>query len=92
MDDYVRVTGDDYSRLGEQAEDLVWFDNNRAYLRMVKHHCAALVVDKDNHQFVCTTYETRPQVCRDLERGSPACHAEIETKGDRPVLALTKTA
>jgi Fe-S-cluster containining protein len=92
LDDYVRVTGDDYSRLGDQAEALVWFDSNRAYLRMVNHHCVALIVDKAHQQFVCSIYETRPQVCRDLERGSPACRAEIETKGLRPISALTATA
>ena len=42
MLDYVRVSGQDYARLGERVEELVWFDGNRAYMRMVDGHCGAL--------------------------------------------------
>ena len=34
----------------------------------------------------CTIYERRPEVCRALDRGSPACEAEIVRKGRRLVL------
>jgi Fe-S-cluster containining protein len=88
LETYVRVSGDDHARLGERADELVWFDGNRAYLRMVDGHCAALQIDAGSGRFVCSAYETRPQVCRDLERGSAACAGEIETKGERPLLAL----
>lgn len=84
LETYVRVTGDDHARLGERADALVWFDDNRAYMRMVDGHCAALRVDPDEGRFVCTAYDTRPQVCRDLERGLGACLGEIAAKGDRP--------
>jgi Fe-S-cluster containining protein len=85
---FVRVTGDDYARLGERAEDLVWFEGTRAYMRMVDGHCAALRIEASSGQFVCTTYATRPQICRDLARGSGACQGELATKAERPLLAL----
>lgn len=85
---YVRVSGDDYSRLAERADELVWFDGNRAYMRMVDGHCAALAIEAPSGQFVCSAYATRPRVCRELARGSGACLGELETKGARPLLAL----
>jgi uncharacterized protein len=90
LEDYVRVTGDDYARLGERADSLVWFDCNRVYMRMVDNHCGALTVDTRSNQFVCGTYDTRPEVCRDLVRGSGACRGELETKSQRPLLALRR--
>jgi Fe-S-cluster containining protein len=88
LDRYVRVSGDDHERLGDRAEDLVVFLENRAYMRMTAGHCAALHVDAARREFRCTVYEQRPQICRDLARGSPQCEAEIAEKGDRPRRAL----
>lgn len=85
---YVRVSGADHARLAERAEELVWFDGNRAYMRMVDGHCSALVIEVRSGQFVCNAYATRPQVCRDLARGAGACRGEIEAKAGRPLLAL----
>ena len=85
---YVAVTGDDYERLGERADDLATFDGNRAYMRMTGGHCVALRPDATSRQFVCTVYLTRPQTCRDLARGLGACLGELETKRERPLLAL----
>ncbi len=85
---YVSVTGDDYARLGEDAAGLVSWDSNHAYMRLEDGHCAALRVDAIERRFVCTMYETRPQVCRDLARGSGACAGERESKEERPLLAL----
>jgi uncharacterized protein len=85
---YVRVTGRDHARLAERADELAWFDGNRAYMRMLEGHCAALRIDPASGRFVCHCYETRPDVCRDLERGSPACGGERDTKAERPLLAL----
>lgn len=90
LERYVPVTGADYERLGERAEELVSFDGNRAYLRMVDGHCAALVLDARAKQFVCSAYHARPQTCRDLGRGSAECRAELEAKADRPRLALRR--
>jgi Fe-S-cluster containining protein len=87
LDSYVRVWGDDHARLAERAEELVWFDGNRAYMRMLDGHCSALVVEASG-QLVCSAYATRPQVCRDLVRGSGACRAELDAKAERPLLAL----
>jgi uncharacterized protein len=85
---YVRVTGNDHSRLAERADGLVWFDGNRAYMRMTEGHCAALRLEPASGHFFCTAYAQRPDVCRDLERGSPACLGEISVKAERPVIAL----
>jgi Fe-S-cluster containining protein len=92
LEAYVRVTGDDYARLGERAEELVRFDGHRAHMRMVDGHCAALRVEESPVRLVCSAYETRPEVCRDLARGSGACLGEIATKQDRPLFALRRSA
>jgi Fe-S-cluster containining protein len=87
LETYVRVTGDDWSRLGGDAERVAHFIGYRAYMRMEQGHCAALAVREDGEgrrEFFCTVYALRPQTCRDLERGSPECAGEIELKGDRP--------
>lgn len=89
---YVRVSGDDYARLGERADELAHFGDtdNRAYMRMVDGHCAALVVDGAAGELVCNAYETRPDACRDLTRGLGACLGELEMKAERPLLALAR--
>jgi Fe-S-cluster containining protein len=90
LEDYVRVTGDDYERLGEAAASLVRFDGFRAYLRMIDGHCAALVAEPASGRLVCSAYTSRPEICRELARGSPHCAAEREAKSQRPVLALLR--
>ncbi len=90
LESYVRVSGDDHERMGDRADELVRFDGYRAYMRMVDGRCAALRMDASNGRFVCDAYEIRPDVCRSLERGSAACLAEIETKGERPLVALRR--
>jgi len=52
------------------------------------HKCIALTIDPTTGTFACSIYETRPQVCRDLERASGACRGELANKGDRPKRAL----
>ncbi len=82
------VTGDDYARLGDFAEGLVVWEENRAYLRIHGGRCAALRVDVERGELVCTVYQARPAICRNLGRGSPECAGERATKADRPVTAL----
>lgn len=87
LDTYVRVNGEDWARLGVDAERLARFIGHRAYLRMERGRCAALEVRESpgrGREFFCTIYERRPQVCRDLARGSPECEAEIVLKSARP--------
>ena len=86
LETYVRVTGDDYERLGDRADALARFAGNRAYMRMEDGHCAALRIE--GGRFVCTAYDVRPDVCRDLARGSPECAGEIATKRDRTIIRL----
>lgn len=91
LDSYVRVSGDDYTRLGEQAERVTSFVGNRCYMRMHDGHCAALVVDAEG-SFVCTIYAERPDTCRDLARESQQCEAEREQKAERPLVLRAKRA
>lgn len=79
---YVRVTGEDHARLGEDADRLTTFIGHRCYMRLTSGHCAAL--DPSAAGMPCTVYETRPSTCRALERGAPACEAERHEKGERP--------
>jgi hypothetical protein len=84
--EYVRVTGADWARLGESAGRWAHFIGHRAYMKMQDGHCAALEVrasPKGGVDFFCMAYERRPQVCRDLGRGTPSCAGEIEAKGER---------
>jgi hypothetical protein len=87
LETYIRVTGNDWSRLGGEAEGVAHFIGHRAYMKMERGRCAALAVREDGEgrrEFFCTVYAMRPQTCRDLGRGSPECAGEIELKGDRP--------
>lgn len=82
---FVRVTGADWTRLGEEAERLAHFigRGNEAYMKMSGGHCAALEVRAGADQateYFCTIYERRPQICRDLARGSPECEGERAVK------------
>ena len=92
LETFVRVTGDDHARLAGHAERLVWFDGIRAYMRMADGHCAALQVEAESGKLACSVYQLRPQVCRDLARGSAECAAERETKSGRPVALLSRLA
>jgi uncharacterized protein len=98
--DYVRVTGDDYARLGEHADAMVVFSGNRAYMRMQDGHCAALrlvsrhLAEPESDlsavrvttEYVCSVYALRPETCRELQRGADTCRAERFAKADRPQL------
>lgn len=90
---HARVTGDDHARLGDDAERLVVFVGNQAFMRLAgtegTRRCAALVVDRQAGTFTCGVYERRPDVCRELERGSGACEGERATKAGRAKVALT---
>lgn len=90
---HARVTGDDHARLGDDAESLVTWIGNTAFMRLDEashglRRCAALVIDPIVGTFACSIYARRPQVCRDLERGAGACRGELATKADRPPRAL----
>lgn len=85
---YVRVTGEDWSRLGEKAEAVAHFIGHRAYMRMHDGHCAALLVrpsadDSGGLEYFCSVYAERPAVCRELARGSSACEGELINKQAR---------
>jgi Fe-S-cluster containining protein len=84
---YVPVSGDDHARLGDAAESLSVFLGNRCYMRMEAGHCAALELT-DSGEFVCSIYAGRPDVCRELERGSNVCEAERERKHEHSEAAL----
>ncbi len=81
--EYLRVLGVDHERLGDDAERLTSFIENRAYMRLENGHCAALESDPVANRWYCTVYERRPDVCRWLERGSGQCRAERHEKAHR---------
>lgn len=84
--EYVWVRGEDWSRLGAEAERLAHFIGHRAFMRMRDGHCTALEVRHDatgEADHCCTIYERRPQICRDLARGSPECEGERATKPEQ---------
>lgn len=78
-DEHVRVTGDDHARLtaDEQARLTAWI-GNRVWMVMTDGRCAALTVARG--EYACAIYERRPQLCRDLARGGPACEHEVATR------------
>ena len=88
LDTYVRVTGEDYARLGNEAAQVTTCVGNRCYMRMERGHCAALEVSPG--RYACTVYALRPEICRTLERGSPSCDAERHEKAPRTRLALVQ--
>lgn len=80
----MRVTGDDWQRLGAEAERVAHFIGHRAYMKMSAGHCGALDLRRSaagEAEFFCTLYERRPQICRDLARGSPECSGERAKAG-----------
>ncbi len=82
----MRVDGRDWARLGAEAERWAVFVGHRAFMRMEAGHCAALERRRDDAgvaEYFCRVYEQRPQICRDLARGSSECEGERATKGDR---------
>jgi Fe-S-cluster containining protein len=90
---HARVTGDDHRRLGEDAEHLVEWIANEAFMRLSAvndspRRCIALAIDPVARSFACSIYETRPQVCRDLARASSACLGELATKRERSKRSL----
>gem|GEM_PF-255896 len=87
---YVRVTGDDYTRLGEHAERFVHFIGNQAFMRMEGSHCSALSVNPRTLEFSCVVYAARPTICRELGAGSAACRAERSAKADLVLVALRR--
>ncbi len=86
LETYVPVTGDDWARLGGDAGRVAHFIGNHAYMKMADEHCAALELRRrpeGGTEFFCTIYDRRPQVCRDLARGSPQCEGELAAKSRR---------
>lgn len=90
--DYVPVTGDDHARMGDRADELTHFSGNRVFMTMADGHCGALRLIVGTAQFVCDAYAIRPFTCRDLTRGESACLGELETKGERPMIALGRSS
>lgn len=86
--DYVRVFGVDWDRMDAAARERTQFIENRCYMLMVDGHCSALRMEPSQGRFTCEVYDQRPDVCRSLVRGSGACRADYELKGDRASSAL----
>jgi Fe-S-cluster containining protein len=72
---HVPVTGDDWGRLGDDADALTEWTQSHAFMRMNEGRCIALALEAGGGAR-CTIYARRPEVCRALERGGPACDVE----------------
>lgn len=72
------VTTEDMLRLGEGAERLTREIDGARFLKMVDGRCAEL--QHQEGDWVCSIYKNRPAVCRQLQRGSPACLTERALK------------
>lgn len=87
---FVRVTGADWTRLGDAAERVAHFigRGHEAFMKMTAGHCIALEVRPGTGptpEYFCTLYDRRPQICRDLARGSPECAGERAVKATQSV-------
>lgn len=91
--EYVWVREHDRARLGERADALTHRVGSQVFMRMRDGHCGALDVRRDaagGVEFLCTIYENRPEICRDLGRGSPECLGDRETKAAAVVAAVSR--
>ncbi len=93
---FVRVTGADWARLGDAAERVAHFAGrgNEAFMKMADGHCVALEVRPGTAAdpaptYFCTVYDRRPQICRDLARGSPECAGERALRSAQDSRRLT---
>lgn len=75
---HIPVTGADWGRLGNEVEELTDWTENHAFMQMHAGHCIALDVEENGAR--CMIYSDRPEVCRALERGGPACEVERARK------------
>ena len=75
---YVPLTTADRARLGPGAAGLLHEEDGGHYMAMRGGRCAALAIEAGS--FVCSIYHQRPAVCRELERGTPACREERTLK------------
>lgn len=89
---YLRVANVDRDRLGPLAEQLTTQIGDDTFLRLVDGHCCALVYDPAKHEFLCSVYESRPDVCRWLARGSGVCASDRQEKADRTLVLLRRSA
>lgn len=80
-DAYVPVSEGDRARLGDDAARYVWDDGQDQFLKMQGSCCCALEVRQG--RFACTIYDRRPEICRELQRSSPDCRAELAIKQGR---------
>lgn len=76
---YVELKGADHARLtASEQRELVSFHGTRCYMKMVDGHCIAL--ERIGDVWLCSIYDRRPQLCRDYERGGPACAVDRATR------------
>lgn len=75
-------------RLGEDGKIMTRKIAGSYYLTMQDGHCAQL--QHLEGDWVCSIYKNRPLVCRQLERGSPACMAERVLKRRTAIIAAKR--
>ncbi|MCA8925212.1 MAG: YkgJ family cysteine cluster protein [Planctomycetes bacterium] len=74
---HVPLSGEDHARLTpSEQRALTEFRGTRCFMRMRRGRCVNLELHEG--RFACAIYPRRPQVCRDYERGGPACDLDRE--------------
>lgn len=90
---YVPLSESDQRRLANDS-DKIHVEDGKSYMRMQGNiddrksarRCIALRLVAG--RFVCGVYHSRPDICRELERGSPACLEEVDEKKARALRVL----
>lgn len=80
-ENYVFLWGGDHAALTRQEQRrLTRFEGTHCFMEMEDGHCAALV--NQAGRAVCSIYERRPMLCRELARGEGGCLAARERFGE----------
>ncbi len=87
---YLPVFGFDLARMDERARGFTSNEAGQRFMRLEDGRCSALQLDVEQRRFTCRIYEARPDVCRQLERGSGACGEQWQDKAGRPDVALER--
>ena len=72
---FVPLNAADERRLGAAWAGLTHEQDGQVYMRMQDGACAAL--DRSQGLSRCSIYESRPDLCREFNQGSPECRSVL---------------
>jgi uncharacterized protein len=85
LETYVKVSGSDYERVGDDAPHWITFDGHRAHLRMHDGHCAALQIAVVDHGVQAAPERSRAE----SPLPSPSAHFSCAIYPRRPETCRT---